>query len=70
MPLFEYECNACNHTFDVLMLSSRDPEPVCPKCRHDGVKKIMSAGHILGGRSSGHSFQGASPNGGCAPSGG
>ncbi|GAB6094469.1 zinc ribbon domain-containing protein [Desulfatiferula olefinivorans] len=69
MPIYEYQCEACGHTFDALILSSRDPEPTCPRCNHAGVKKLMSAGNILGKRPS----SGASPGlttGGCAPSGG
>jgi putative FmdB family regulatory protein len=65
MPIYEYACENCKHTFDALVMSSRDPDPSCPKCRNTRVKKLMSAGNIRGGQS----ISGISP-GRCAPSGG
>jgi len=46
MPLYEYQCSACCHVFESLMLSSGDPEPACPECGCGEVKKLMSAGSI------------------------
>lgn len=46
MPLYEYQCNACCHVFESLMMSSGDPDPICPECECGEVKKLMSAGSV------------------------
>jgi putative FmdB family regulatory protein len=40
MPIFEYNCENCNYTFDQLVMK-RDSQVNCPFCRGD-VKKLMS----------------------------
>lgn len=41
MPVYEYECKACDKVFEVQQKMSDDPLSNCPEC--DGpVKKIMS----------------------------
>ena len=32
MPLYEYECDACHHRFEVIQKVSDSPLPACPKC--------------------------------------
>jgi len=35
MPIFEFECTNCGHTFEFLRLSTKDKIPKrCPKCQH------------------------------------
>jgi len=46
MPIFEYVCKKCDHCFEHLMFSSSDPVPVCPECRSNKVRKLMSAGCV------------------------
>ncbi|UCG11139.1 MAG: zinc ribbon domain-containing protein [Deltaproteobacteria bacterium] len=41
MPIFEYNCEHCNYTFDKLLID-RDAEVNCPLCQGD-VKKLMSS---------------------------
>ena len=42
MPLYEYECQQCNHRFEKIQSFSASPETVCPKC--GGVlEKLISA---------------------------
>ncbi|MDF1526362.1 MAG: zinc ribbon domain-containing protein [bacterium] len=56
MPLYEFKCNKCGHTFDKI-LSIKEMETVklnCPKCGSDDIKKLMSSGGVkigLGGYS-------------------
>ena len=54
MPIYEYECQACGHEFEKLVVSDSQ-EIVCPKCRDKKLKKLFSmfSGHS-GGRSIGH----------------
>jgi putative FmdB family regulatory protein len=54
MPLYEFQCNKCEHTFDKV-LSIKEMETVklnCSQCESDDIKKLMSSGGIkvgLGG---------------------
>ena len=51
MPLYQYECSKCKHSFDKV-LSIKEMEstsPACPKCGSKNVKKLMSSGGIKTG---------------------
>jgi putative FmdB family regulatory protein len=43
MPLYEYECAACGHQFEVIRKFSDPPEQKCPKCGGGPVHKLQSA---------------------------
>jgi len=43
MPIYEYECQKCNETFEMLHLSSEDGKNVsCPKCQAVEVERVLS----------------------------
>jgi putative FmdB family regulatory protein len=42
MPLYEYECDACHHRFEVIQKFSDPPKETCPKCGSH-VHKLQSA---------------------------
>ena len=42
MPLYEYQCDACAHRFEVIQKFSDAPIDVCPKCGGT-VKKLLSS---------------------------
>ena len=42
MPLYEYQCDACAHRFEVIQKYSDAPVEVCPKCG-GVVKKLLSS---------------------------
>jgi putative FmdB family regulatory protein len=42
MPLYEYECDACGHRFEVIQKYSDAPIAVCPKCG-GSVHKLLSS---------------------------
>ncbi len=46
MPIYEYSCSKCGNSFDYLALKASDPDPSCPKCGGNDVKKLMSAGFV------------------------
>jgi putative FmdB family regulatory protein len=46
MPIHEFTCEECNHEFEYLILSPKDPDPQCPKCGKQKLKKLMSAGCV------------------------
>jgi putative FmdB family regulatory protein len=41
MPIYEYRCEKCDHTFDMLVMQKED-EIMCPQCKGE-VRKLMSA---------------------------
>jgi putative FmdB family regulatory protein len=42
MPLYEYQCDACAHRFEVIQKFSDPPIEVCPKCGGT-VGKLLSS---------------------------
>ena len=43
MPIYEYGCGACGHTFEKLQKVSDDPATDCPACEEKGaLKKLVS----------------------------
>lgn len=67
MPLFEFECNSCNHRFEELVSSSSKIVEKCPKCENSDVKKLVSAGSIKSGGNTAASAPSPAPA--CSPGG-
>lgn len=42
MPLYEYQCNACGHRFEIIQKFSDEPVRVCPQCGGEVTKLISS----------------------------
>jgi putative FmdB family regulatory protein len=42
MPLYEYQCEACGHRFEVIQKFSDPPLETCPKC-NGVVRKLLSS---------------------------
>jgi putative FmdB family regulatory protein len=40
MPLYEYSCQQCNHTFEALVFDGEAVE--CPQCRGDRLERLLS----------------------------
>lgn len=67
MPIYEYRCEECGHTFDKFVRSMANAVEVeCPQCHSVKCKKNIS---LFGTTSSTRSSSGASASS-CAPSGG
>jgi putative FmdB family regulatory protein len=43
MPIYEYACQKCSHTFDSLQKMNADPLIECPECGERALKKLLSA---------------------------
>jgi len=43
MPTYEYECEKCQHRFEVFQSMKEPPRKRCPKCRGK-VRRLMSGG--------------------------
>lgn len=42
MPLYEYQCDACGHRFEVIQRFSDDPVTACPQCP-GSVRRLLSS---------------------------
>ncbi len=43
MPLYEYRCETCGHTFEMLRrMSDADSELECPRCHSTEVERQLS----------------------------
>ena len=42
MPIYEYNCKNCDDEFEALVFRS-DETPLCPNCKGEDVKRLMSA---------------------------
>lgn len=40
MPIYEYACGDCGHTFEALVRASSTPE--CPDCHSTDLQKLLS----------------------------
>lgn len=45
MPLYQYKCTACGHSFEKLQKHS-DPSPLCPDCNKATEKQLTAPGHF------------------------
>ncbi|WP_163832975.1 FmdB family zinc ribbon protein [Spartinivicinus ruber] len=43
MPIYEYLCDQCENTHEVIQKISDDPLKTCPQCGEDALKKLLSA---------------------------
>ncbi len=67
MPMFDYKCENCDTVFDELIPSSDTPDTdiLCPNCKENKAKKLLSAPAInVGGTSVVSSGRGCNPSSG------
>jgi len=43
MPIYEYQCQSCEHQLEVLRKISDEPLVTCPECGKDSLRKKVSA---------------------------
>lgn len=44
MPVYEYQCNTCDHKFELLQsVNARPEETSCPQCHEANAQRLMSA---------------------------
>ncbi len=43
MPIYEYQCQACGHSFDILQKISDAVLQECPECQQAKLQKLVSA---------------------------
>lgn len=54
MPIFDYRCTQCGHTFDALQKLGAEPLRDCPECGAAALEKLVSAPAIKGKGGGGH----------------
>lgn len=42
MPIYEYRCEQCNHTFEVIQKINENPLQDCPECNQPKLRKLVS----------------------------
>ncbi len=50
MPIYEYKCSECNHSFESLQKLGDAPLVICPNCGRPALNKLVSAAafHLKG----------------------
>lgn len=43
MPIYEYQCSACHHQFDVMQKMNDAPIKICPACSKETIVRLVSA---------------------------
>ncbi|TDY01658.1 FmdB family zinc ribbon protein [Thiohalophilus thiocyanatoxydans] len=43
MPIYEYQCEECDHVLEVIQKMSEAPLSECPECGKTALKKLISA---------------------------
>jgi putative FmdB family regulatory protein len=68
MPIYEYRCESCSETFDVLTrFAERDIAQMCPACESTKTRVMVSSFAVAGGGESSQSldFGSGESAGGC-----
>jgi len=68
MPIYEYQCRKCGHTFDHLARTLSELPPKCPKCgMRNPVKQLSTFSASVSSSGSGASCPtGTCPTGTCS----
>ena len=49
VPIYEFSCLTCRHTFDVLgNYAARDERQICPECEGTNTKAMFSTFAVMG----------------------
>jgi len=47
MPTYEYQCDACGHTFEAYQAITASPLRVCPECKRAKLRRLIGTGAAL-----------------------
>jgi putative FmdB family regulatory protein len=48
MPIYEYQCEACDACFERLVFGNEEEHVACPECRTKKVKRLISCTSFIG----------------------
>lgn len=43
MPIYEYQCDSCNHKLEIIQKISDEPLRFCPECGEASLRKLISS---------------------------
>lgn len=44
MPTYDYQCDACNHKFELFQSITAEPERKCPQCKKLKLRRLFGTG--------------------------
>ncbi len=44
MPTYDYQCDACNHTFETFQGINDDKLKKCPECKKNKLRRLLGTG--------------------------
>ena len=44
MPTYDYQCQACGHSWELFQSMNDDPVKSCPKCKNRKAKRLLGVG--------------------------
>ncbi len=44
MPTYDYQCDACQHEFELFQRISEDPIRKCPECKKNKLRRLFGTG--------------------------
>ena len=47
MPTYDYECDACGHTWELFQRISEDPVKACPVCKKKKARRLFGTGAAI-----------------------
>lgn len=47
MPTYDYQCDACNHTFEEFQSFSDKPLKKCPQCKKSKLRRLLGTGAAI-----------------------
>lgn len=47
MPTYDYQCDACNHTFEEFQMFSEKPLKKCPSCKKPKLRRLLGTGAAI-----------------------
>jgi len=47
MPTYDYECDACGHTWELFQRITEDPVKACPECKKKKARRLFGTGAAI-----------------------
>ncbi len=47
MPTYDYECEACDHKFELYQSITAEPEKTCPQCKKKKLRRLIGTGGAI-----------------------
>ena len=47
MPTYDYQCDACDHQWELFQKITEDPESKCPECKKKKARRLFGTGAAI-----------------------